>query len=354
LRADFVTRVVGGAMIAAVVAMLGALGACSAPATLSELKTAEQRADAGDVDGAIAAYRAAQGTCGALRPARRAQAACAEALLGEAEVLEHAGRTEPAIRTYLAIPARAAGDPATAATAVYRAGELLLRDHQVTPAWTALWRVVTDYPDEPIAADALRALLTDGRRRDARALADELGKLLTPLAETQIGDNLLWSLADLTEHELANPEAARAIYDRIPVDYPASGLRDDARWHAARISRLLHDPAGAAQRLRALLATREVAIGAGSYFSIWLDDAQLELGKILRDDLADLPGAAAAFRRLPDDYPASILRDDALYELAVTLEQMHDHAGACAAVARLAKQFADSKYLARGGELGCK
>jgi TolA-binding protein len=331
-----------------------ALAACSAPATLSDLRVAERRADAGDVDGAIAAYHTAQVTCHALRPARRAHAACGEALLGEAEVIEHAGRTEDAIRTYLAIPARAGDDPTTAATAVYRAGILRLRDGQVTPAWTALWRVVTDYPDEPVAADALRTLVTDGRRRDPRALADELGKLLTPLAETQVGDNLLWELADLTEHELANPEAARALYDRIPVDYPASGLRDDARWHAARISRLLHDPRGAVTRLRALLATREVAIGAGSYFSIWLDDAQLELGKILRDDLDDLPGAAAAFRQLPKDYPASILRDDALYELAVTLERMHDHAGACAALARLARDFADSKYVARGPELGCR
>jgi hypothetical protein len=33
---------------------------------------------------------------------------------------------------------------------------------------------------------------------------------------------------------------------------------------------------------------------------------------------------------------------------------MHDHAGACAAVTRLAKQFAESKYLARSQELGCK
>jgi tetratricopeptide (TPR) repeat protein len=329
------------------------LGACSAPATLSDLQTAEHRADAGDVDGAIAAYRTAQGTCRALRPARRAQAACGEALLGEAEVLEHAGRTEPAIRTYLTIPVRAGDDTVTAATAMYRAGGLLLRDGQITAAWTALWRVVTDYPDEPIAGDALRALVSDGRRRDARALADELGRLLTPLAETQLGDNLLWALADLTEHELANAEAARAIYDRIPADYPASGMRDDARWHAARLSRQLHDPKGAAARLSALLATREVALGAGSYFSIWLDDAQLELGKILRDDLGDLAGAAAAFRRLPGDYPASILRDDALYELAVTLEHMHDHPGACAAVARLARQFADSKYLARTRELGC-
>ncbi|HEY0990290.1 MAG TPA: hypothetical protein VGD80_24730, partial [Kofleriaceae bacterium] len=168
----------------AVLAASAALVACSAPATLSDLRTAERRADAGDVDGAVAAYRAAQVSCRALRPARRALAACGEALLGEAEVLEHAGRTEPAIQAYLAIPGRAASDRTTAATATCRAGELLLRDHQLAPAWTALWRAVTDYPDEPAAGDALRVLLTDGRRRDPRALADQIAAVLTPLAET--------------------------------------------------------------------------------------------------------------------------------------------------------------------------
>ena len=342
------------ALGASVAAAAIAAAACSAPATLSDLSVAERRADAGDVEGAVAAYRTAQRTCHALRPARRVQPACAEALLGEAEVLEHAGRTQPAIETYLAIPGRAGDDAMAASTAVYRAGELLLRDHQVTAAWTALWRVVTDYPDEPVAADALRTLLGDGRRRDPRALAAAIEQLMTPLAETAVGDNLVWSLADLTEHEFANPAAARALYDRIPIDYPASGLRDDARWHAARLSRLLHDPAGAVARLRQLLATREVAFGAGSYFSVWLDDAQLALGVILRDDLKDLSGAAAAFRQLPRDYPASILRDDALYELAVTLEQQHDRAAACAAVARLAAEFADSKYLPRARAIGCR
>ena len=338
------------------VAALGAIAtglACSAPATLSDLRTAERRADAGDVDGALAAYRAAQVSCGALRPAHRARAACGEALLGEAELLEHAGRIQPAIDAYLAIAARAVEDRTTAATASYRAGALLLHEHRDAPAWTALWRAVTDYPDEPAAGDALRVLLGDGRRRDPRALADQIAAVLTPLADTEVADNLIWSLADLSEHELDNPAAARALYDRIPVDTPASGMRDDARWHAARLSRLLGDPAGAATRLRALLATREVALGAGSYFSIWLDDAQLELGKILRDDLHDLPGAVAAFRRLPRDYPASILRDDALYELAVTLERMRDHTAACATLSRLAAQFVDSKYIARGRELGC-
>jgi tetratricopeptide (TPR) repeat protein len=335
-----------------------ALAGCSAPATLPELAQAERRADSGDVEGAIAAYRLAQGKCGKLKPARRAKAACGEALLGEGEVLERANKPDAAIAVYLAIPPRVPDDAATASTAVYRAGLLMLKASKETPsklkdAWTALWRVVTDWPDEPIAADALRALLEDGRGRDARALAEQIAKLLTPLAETEVGDNLVWTLADLTEHELNNPAGARSLLDRIPVDYPNSGLRDDARWHAARLSRALGDPKGAVERLRALLATREVSIGAGSYFSIWLDDAQLELGKILRDDLNDLPGAVAAFRRLPKDYPDSILRDDALYELAVTLEKMHDTAGACDAVAHLRKEAPDSKYLPRAAELGC-
>ncbi len=330
-----------------------ALAACSAPATLNDLKVAEHRERIGDVDGALAAYRSAQVSCLKVKSARRKKASCGDALLGEGEVLEHHDRVPEAIATYLAIPARAPNDPTTAAIAVFRAAQIQLRTGATVPAWTNLWRVVTDYPDEGPAADAIRILLEDGRTRDARAFADQVARLLTTLADTQVADNLVWTLADLTEHELANPAAARALYDRIPVDYPGSGLRDDARWHGARISRDLHDPAGAVKRLRGLLATREVSFGAGSYFSVWLDDAQLLLGQILRDDLHDLPGAAGAFRQLPKDYPASILRDDALYELAVTLAQANDHAGACAAVVALGKLDADSKYIARTTELGC-
>ena len=72
---------------------------------------------------------------------------------------------------------------------------------------------------------------------------------------------------------------------------------------------------------------------------------------MMRDDLNDLPNAANAFRQLPIDYPASILRDDALYELAVTLARAGDPAGACAALARLAREAPESKYLSRGKEI---
>jgi TolA-binding protein len=330
-----------------------ALLACSAPATLPELVQAEKAADRGDVDGAVRAYREAQIGCKNLRPERRAKQACSEALLGEAEVQERAGKKDTAIATYLAIPNKT-DDPTTASTALYRAGSLLLEQHKDVEAWTALWKVVTDYPDEALAADALEKLVADGRHRDARALADQIGKLLTPLAETQVADNMLWALADLSEHELANLPGARALYDRIYTDYPNSGLRDDARWHAARLSRELGDPKGAAQRLRGLLATREISLGAGSYFSIWLDDAQLELGKVLRDDLHDTPGAIAAFKQLPKDYPASILKDDALYELAVTYAAAKETADSCRAIAVLKKQSPDSKYIERASALGAE
>jgi tetratricopeptide (TPR) repeat protein len=325
--------------------------ACSAPANLPELAQAEAHERKGEDDQALTRYREAQTTCRTLEPLRRRRELCAMALLGEAEVLERQGRKDEAIAAYAAIPAKADGDPPPSAQGLYRAGVLTLESsggdaERERTAWTYLWKVVTDYPDEAFAADAVGLIVRDGRGRDAKALSVELSRLLTSLGDTEVADNLLWALADLDEHELADPSAARSAYDRIPLDHPRSGLRDDARWHAARLSRQMKDPRGAVDRLRKLLATREVALIGGSYFSVWLDDGQLELGRILRDDLGDLPGAAKAFRRLPEDYPDSILLDDASIELADTLVRAGDHAGACAELARLTKRWPDSKHLA--------
>lgn len=325
--------------------------ACSAPATLPELAEAATRERDGDVEGALRAYRQAERSCQALRPERKRRDACSEAQLGQAEVLEGAQRTDEALATYQRLAAAPASDT-VAATAQLRLGRLELARGRPAPAWRALWKCVTDWPDEPSATDALRLLVDDGRDRDARALTTQLGEVLTAVATSQVADNLVWSLADLSEHELARPETARALYDRLPRDYPQSGLRDDARWHAARISRALGDARGAVTRLRELLATREVALGAGSYFSIWLDDAQLELGRVLRDDLRDRPGAIAAFRQLDDDYPASTLIDDATWELARTLFDAGDAAATCRAIAELEKKFPDSRYAPAARELG--
>ncbi|MBZ0237874.1 MAG: tetratricopeptide repeat protein, partial [Deltaproteobacteria bacterium] len=238
---------------------------------------------------------------------------------------------------------------------LWRAGRLAYDADRVPEAATFLWRLITELPDEAFAGDAVGFVVARTRSVDVKTLWSRLSALYPGLEHTAVADNLLWALADLAEHELADPAAARELYDRIPRDHPESGLRDDARWHAARISREHGDPQGAAERLRALLATREVAIGAGSYFSVWLDDAQLELGRVLRDDLHDLPGAAEAFAELPDDYPKSILVDDALHELAATELARGNAAAACRAAKRLLKKDPESRHAARARELeaGC-
>ncbi|WP_428269348.1 tetratricopeptide repeat protein [Haliangium sp.] len=327
--------------------VLGTLAACSAPAGPADLSAAEAAARAGDLAAAEAAYRDAQASCGAIAATRQRREACAHAYLDHAELLERAGRRAEAADAYEAAEAALSDDAAAAATAVYRAGRLRLELGEEVRGYQLLWRSVTDYPDQAHAPDALRLVLADGRRRAPDELYRALAGLVTPLARTRVADNLLYAMADLAEHDQDDPRAALAMYDKIVTDYATGPLRDDAGWHGARLARQLGDPRGAVARLRALLSTREVALLAGSHFSVWLDDAQLQLGRVLRDDLGELPAAAAAFLRLPVDYPDSVLIDDALWEAAQTWDRVGDADATCAALDRLGHDHPESRYQIR-------
>ena len=334
-----------------VLALIG-LAACSAPALPASLARASQLERDGDVDGALVAYREAQRGCGVVAPRLRQREDCARALLGEAALLADRGRTAEAITAYAAIPERAGDYPPASAEGLYRAGRLAYQADRVVEAAAWLWRAIASYPDEAFAADAVGFIVTETRGDDPRALWIRLSAAFPPLQDTDVADNLIWALADLAEHELRDPAAAILLYDRIPVDHPRSGLRDDARMRAALLSRARGDTAGAITRLRALLATREVARGPGSYFSIWLDDAQLLLAVVLRDEVGDHRAAAAAFAQLPADYPRSILVDDALAAWAELALADGDVATACRVAARLLAHDAESRFAARAAELG--
>ncbi len=331
--------------------VLVATAACSASALPSELARAYEREQAGDDAGALAAYRATSARlCAEPGPSRQERDDCARALVGEAELLERTGEVDQAIAAYAAIPSRTGGAAPPSALGLFRAGRLSYDRDRVDVAAGYLWKVVADYPDEAFAADAIGFIVERTRRIDARALWARLSELYPALDARDVADNLLWWLAELAEHELADPMAARALYDRIPTDHPTSGLRDDARWRGATLSRAAGDFEGAVTRLRGLLATREVSLGAGSYFSVWLDDGQLLLGRVLRDDLKRPDAAQAAFAKLPSDYPRSILVDDALDELAATALARGDAQAACQASARLLAHDPDSRFAARARE----
>lgn len=336
---------------------VAALTACSAAPVPADLSRAYERQAAGDLDGALAAYRAAARRCDRALSSERTDADCARALLGEAGVLADAGRTAEAIAAYAAIGARTHDDPPPSAEGLFRAGRLAFDAGRAGQAAGYLWAAVEQYPDEAFAADALAFVVARARADAPLALWQRLDADHAQLADTDVADNLLWWMAELAEHELAQPATARALYARIPVEHPTSGLRDDARWRVAALATAAGDYPGAAAALRGLLATREVAFGAGSYFSVWLDDAQLALARLLRDHLADPDGAARAFARLPRDYPASILVDDALDELAALEEARGHTAAACQAAARQLRHDDASRFAPaardRLARLGC-
>lgn len=312
-----------------------------------DLSRAERHERAGEFEDALRAYREAQQQCRGVRSKRHRRETCSAAYLHHAELLDRLGRGAEAALAFDEAE-RVLELEESRAAALFHAGRIELGLGQDTEAYRRLWRCVTDYPDTAYAADAIELVVRDGRNRDPAQLYQVLESLREPLADTDIGDNVEYWMATLAEEVFHDPRRALLHWDEIWQRHPQSGLRDESRFHGARLARALGDGAGAAKRLKELQATREVAIGAGSYFSVWLDDGLLELGKVLRDDLGDLPGAINTFSRMPRDYPASILRDDALYELVVTYLAAANPTKACAALVSLRKSFPDSKYVLAG------
>ena len=336
-----------------------ALAACSGAPQLDELERAEASARAGDDQAALRAYLEAQTTCLRIDERLRRRAACADAHLGRAELLVDLGRQRDAAVAFERAAVALNDDPASRARAILRAGQLHLDLGDDRRAYEQLWRVVTEAPDQAFAADALTLLLRDGRRRNPSQLYQVLVELYERLATTELGDNLMFAMAQLAEEERGDLRLALSYHDTVAGRHRKSGLRDDSLWHGARLARKIGNAAGAERRLRALLATREVAWGAGSYFSVWLDNAQLELARVLRDDLRRPDAALAELARLPRDYPASILRDDALWERAVTFQQLGDARRACASLVELGRRHPDSRWEvseapARRRALGCQ
>jgi tetratricopeptide (TPR) repeat protein len=320
------------------------IGACSAPALDPDIARGERADHDGRGQEALSAYQAALSRCTGARMSAPRRAACAGAYLARAELLERLDRLPEAALAYQRTPEFCAWDDSASATGLYRAGRLYLQLGQDQLGYRLLWQTITDHPDQLFAGDALHAVMRDGRRRNPAELAQVLGRLFQTLSHTAVADDLLYALAELSEHELADQAAALALRDKLAFDYPDSPLSDDALWHGARVARALGDARGAVSRLQRLLATREVTFGPGSYFSVWLDNAQLELGRVLRDDLSDYPAALAAFALLPNHYRTSTLRDDAMWETALTYDRMGEPTKTCRALARLAKKWPESKY----------
>jgi tetratricopeptide (TPR) repeat protein len=333
-------------------ALLFLLVSCSGAPLPSDFKSAEQREAARDDAGALQAYRAIREEC-ERTGRRRALDDCSTAAVREAEMLERLERWPEAYRAWLAAPRLSVPQAGSTgkelaerkqARAWGRAAELAhFHLHDDDAALQLAWRVVVEFPDEVPADDALKLAIDIERRKNPLALQQKLTELWERDKKLDLGDNLLFARAQLAE--------SVDLYDQLADTYPHSGLRDDSLWRAAEILRRQGDFRGAVLRLQKILDTHRDALITGSYNSLLLDDAQLLVGRIWLDDLHQPKPAALAFQNLADDFKDSVLRDDALYDLARAHTALDDKRAACAALQRLFKEYPNGNMVRRGREL---
>ena len=323
-----------------------ALAACSGAPLPGDFTAAQAREAARDDEGALALYRTAADHC-RRTVVRRAHDDCALALVREAQTLERLKRFAEAYRVWLEVP-QATSDGERAARALVRVASIAeseLHDDAAADKWA--WAVLERFPDRVPADQALLVAVRVGKRKDPAQLIERLRALAPRVEKTDLGDNVLWECAEL--YRLAgDAPSAIGLYDRLAGEYPHSGLRDDAWWHAAELLRAGGDSQGAIRRLQRLIDTRKDALITGSYNSVLLDDSVMLMGKIWLDDLHDAKQAENAFHMLAFDFPESILRDDALVELARAQLARHqppsqdDRHDACASLGRLLTKYPNS------------
>jgi hypothetical protein len=332
--------------------------ACSGAPLPNDLKSAQEREAARDDEGALSAYRAIHSDC-ERTGRRRAHDDCATAAEREAEMLERLERWPEAYRAWLAVPRLSSPQKITTgreladrkqARALGRAAELAhYRLHDEDAALQLAWKVVEEFPQEVPADDALKLAIELERKRNPLALQQKLATLWEHDKGFDLGDNLLFARAQLAD--------SVELYDQLAQTYPHSGLRDDSLWRAAELLRQKGDARGAISRLQNIVDTQKDALITGSYNSLLLDDAELLIGRIWLDDLQQPEPAALAFQNLADDFKDSVLRDDALYELARARIARHtpptdgDKKDSCAALQRLFREYPNGNMVRRAREL---
>jgi hypothetical protein len=286
----------------------------------------------------------------AARGCERDDRVCRLSRLRVAETLVRLGRARAAIRAYVELR-NWTRDPQTASRAQDRLAELLESRGHGEEALRVSVETMRTFPAEVAAEDSLRRVvrLYTQRRQDGPLLY-LLRDLYAALEETALADNLLYAAAEIYARNGREREAL-GLYDQLATRYARSPLRDDALWRAAQLLERRRAWIEALRRYARLLATRRDALILGSYNSIYLDDAQLRIGLIKLDQLGDTRGAIAAFEELRDDFPSSLLRDDAQWWIAQIHLRAGDLRAACRDLRRLLRDFPDGNQAHRARPL---
>jgi tetratricopeptide (TPR) repeat protein len=268
------------------------------------------------------------------------------ALYRAAITAEQAGESVRAMGLYLAVAERGPGTQ-EAGRALYDAGRLAEEEGRVDEA-IALWRrLIRDEPASAMAEVAVRWLYQVHEERGDGAgfealVGEELGRGMERDVDL-VSALLLWRARARAAQGRTREAEADLELALERCTYPYCVWWDDLPWEGAQIARDEGDYRGALEWIDRLLFWKEECwFFNGSFYSAYFDDAQRLKAELLRDELGDAAGAAAAFLDL-EEFTDSVLRDDGLYEAAeLFLGELGEPGRGCEALRDLVEDYPDS------------
>ena len=295
---------------------------------LSAMAAADRDHVAGRDDAAIADWREAAGA--AERRVDRDEAEHRAALS-----LRREGRLDEALAAFSAIAARRPISRRTV-RAMWEVTRIQMERGHRDEALDGLRAIVREHPDDGQASRALRTLVAEVRTHEGDdTAAAYLAELDTQVHATDLGDDVLTDLAEI-DRDHGRREQARALYERIAAEhpYPRGQRWDDTFMRLADMAEEDGDHEAAIRYLERMIDPHALGVPPGSYTLPQMPDAAIRIARILRDGVHDIDRAAAAFERMHDAFPTSLLRDDALVEEGEMLLDARRRDEGCRALAQ--------------------
>ncbi|MFK7999248.1 MAG: tol-pal system YbgF family protein [Polyangiales bacterium] len=263
-----------------------------------------------------------------------------EARYRQARTLHDAGQHAEALALFDAI---AATRPTSRRTvrALFDASKLRQEQGDTVGAQAGFLRVVREHPESGVAGRALHWLL---RGETPGSTVARLVSLDAEVGETSLGDDILMRMHDehvALEELAAAREDLELLVERHP--YPHGERWDDAILLLAAMDLQAQDPDAALERLERMLERAESTHLSGSYTLPGFPKAHLLIAQIHRDavatDAARRSDADRWYRTLEDEFPTSLLRDDAAVERAFMWLDAGDTERGCAILEDALEEF---------------
>ena len=270
-----------------------------------------------------------------------------------AQIRERAGDFEGALAMYRAAEVYPA--PERRAFAGWRIARIYLeKQGKRAEGRAALQALIDRWPDASASDRAAKYLAIRRSPEEAadRHLDREMADWLRAAAERHAGhsvaDNLLFWAAYAQVYRLGDVGGARTTLSAMVERYYVSPLLDDGLWLLGAIERRQGRLEAALAAYEAILHIREdqnyLIMG---YRSRRLDDAAIGVALVQHHLRGDLPAAARAYQRLLDEFPTTVFRDDAWWGLACVQQLQGQVDASRKSLRAFVAELPDSRYAKR-------